>query len=97
MGPALAFTVGLRNARNGSASQYERNHITMSSQFADQLREEVEEFKRAQRAQMADLAEYIRAMGESQRVQAEVAALFVKHDKESLDKQRVVKMALGLE
>jgi hypothetical protein len=69
----------------------------MASQFADQLREEVEEFKRAQRAQMADLAEYVRAMGESQRVQAEVAVLFSKRDPESLDKQRVVKMALGLE
>jgi hypothetical protein len=79
------------------STRVQKELYNMASQFADQLREEFEEFKRAQRAQMADLAEYVRAMGESQRVQAEVAALFVKHDKESLDKQRVVKMALGLE
>lgn len=56
------------------------------SQLADELRED-----------MQQLEKRIRRMEEVQRVQAAVAALFVKRDPESLDKQRVIRVALGLE
>lgn len=47
--------------------------------------------------QHAELLVRVRKIEESQRIQAAVLVLFTKCDDESKDKQRVVRMALGLE
>ena len=60
------------------------------STLAQELREDIDAFKQS-------VEKRVSKMEESQRVQAEVAALFVKRDKESQDKQRVIRIALGLE